>query len=96
MRPSEALERHRGDVLKVLAGFGVREARIFGSVARGEDREGSDLDLVVDLGETARLTDLFRIEDALQSLLGIKVDAHMPPRSGRRFASGIADDLRAI
>ncbi|KQT57526.1 MULTISPECIES: nucleotidyltransferase family protein [unclassified Aureimonas] len=80
----------------MLADFNVRDARIFGSVARGEDIEGSDLDLIVDLGEAARLTDIFRIEDALQAVLGVRVDAHMPPLRDGRFARHVVVDARAI
>ena len=96
MKPSEALERHRAEVLKVLADFDVRDAKVFGSVARGEDGDGSDLDLIVELGENGRLTDLFRIEDALHAVLGIRVDAHMPPYRDGRFARNVAVDSRSI
>lgn len=96
MRPSEALERYRSEVLQILANFAVREAKVFGSAARGEDRDGSDLDLILDLGDTGRLTDLFRIEDALQAVLGVRVDAHMPPRHDGRFARRVAADARPI
>ncbi|MBU2792603.1 nucleotidyltransferase family protein [Acidithiobacillus thiooxidans] len=48
MRPSEALSLHRAEVLEVLSRYRVENPRVFGSVARGDDDEGSDLDLLVD------------------------------------------------
>lgn len=47
MRPSEALAKHRDEVLAIIARHAVSNPRVFGSVARGEDEEGSDLDMLV-------------------------------------------------
>jgi uncharacterized protein len=44
MRPSEALAKHRDEVLRI-ARYPVSNPRIFGSTARGEDTEESDLDI---------------------------------------------------
>lgn len=49
MRPSEALARNRDRVLEVISRYPVANPRIFGSVARGEDVEGSDVDILVDI-----------------------------------------------
>lgn len=48
MRPSEALAKHRDEVLAIIARYPVSNPRIFGSVARGDDREDRDLDILVD------------------------------------------------
>lgn len=48
--------------------------RVFGSVARGEDVSGSDLDLLVTLAPEADVFDLADLTLALQDLLGVKVD----------------------
>jgi uncharacterized protein len=45
MKPSMALERNREQVREVLAEFRMRNPRIFGSTARGEDTDTSDLDI---------------------------------------------------
>ncbi|MBL8253620.1 MAG: nucleotidyltransferase domain-containing protein, partial [Candidatus Competibacter sp.] len=45
MRPSLLLQSHREAIKAILARHRVRNARVFGSVLRGEDREDSDLDL---------------------------------------------------
>lgn len=53
--------------------YGIRSIGIFGSVARGENRPDSDVDIFVDLEEADPFI-MFDIREALQSLLGCKVD----------------------
>jgi predicted nucleotidyltransferase len=74
MRPSSALLRHRGRALAVAAALGARNLRVFGSAATGEDTEGSDLDLLVDLPSNASLLDLARLQIELEAALGVRVD----------------------
>lgn len=77
-----ALERNRRAVLKVTAAAGVRNVRVFGSVARGEDRADSDIDLLVHLPDDFTLFDLGRLESTLSSIVGAKVD--LVPAAGLR------------
>ena len=49
MRPSEALAKHRNAIVEILGRYPVSNPRVFGSVARGEDTEESDLDIIVQL-----------------------------------------------
>ena len=83
-RPSAALLAGREAVLRTLARFGLQRPRVFGSVARGEDSEASDLDLLVDAGPRASLLDLSRARNALEDLLEVPVDVvtadDLPPR----------------
>ncbi len=83
-RPSAALLAGREAVLRTLARFGLQRPRVFGSVARGEDSESSDLDLLVDAGPRASLLDLSRARNALEDLLQVPVDVvtadDLPPR----------------
>jgi len=48
MRPSQAIELHRSRIREIAAAHHVRGVRVFGSALRGDDVEGSDLDLLVD------------------------------------------------
>jgi predicted nucleotidyltransferase len=57
---SQRLLDAREEVLAVAHRHGARNLRIYGSVARGQDRPGSDLDLLVDLAEAAQLHPLIR------------------------------------
>jgi len=74
MRPSVALRVNRDEVLSLLARHGASAARVFGSVSRGEDREESDLDLLVEIRPGTSLLDLVSLQLAIEDALGIKVD----------------------
>ncbi|MGH3505973.1 MAG: nucleotidyltransferase family protein [Nocardioidaceae bacterium] len=65
---------HRSELLKALDRHGVRNARVFGSVARGDDRDDSDVDLLVELPENTGLLTIARIEAELEAILGTTVD----------------------
>jgi predicted nucleotidyltransferase len=68
------LARNRKRVLDLAAAHGLRNVRVFGSVARGADGPGSDIDLLVDLPSGMSLFALARLEDRLSEILGTGVD----------------------
>ena len=74
----EALRRRRDQILQVAAAHGGSNLRVFGSVARNEDDEESDVDLLVDFDEKVDALEYFARQDrllqALSGLLGVKVD----------------------
>jgi predicted nucleotidyltransferase len=74
MRPSEVLKEKRDEVLAVIERSRFENPAIFGSVARGEDDEKSDLDLLVDSKEGASLFDLADLALQLEQVLGVRVD----------------------
>ncbi|MGB1109510.1 MAG: nucleotidyltransferase family protein [Gammaproteobacteria bacterium] len=78
MRPSVALELKRSAVLAAAKRFPVGNPRVFGSALRGTDKEGSDLDLLVDAKPDATLFDLGGLQDELQEMLGVRVDLLTP------------------
>ena len=75
MRPSEILAAKADEIREIIARYPVRNPRIFGSAARGDDEEGSDLDLLVDPLEGTTYFDLAGLELELGELLGDK-DRH--------------------
>lgn len=86
-RPSTADRRllktvrsHLEEMQRIAARHGASNLRGFGSVARGDDQEGSDIDLLVDLDNDADLFSLVRLERELSELLGVDVD--VIPASG--------------
>jgi uncharacterized protein len=81
MLPSRALALQRDRILALASARGARNLRVFGSVARGLDREGSDLDLLVDLAAGTSLLhivglqlDIVGLQLDIEDALGVKVD----------------------
>jgi predicted nucleotidyltransferase len=68
------LHAHRDEILRLAALFKARDVRVFGSVARGEDNEASDIDLLVRWDESASLTDWAGFQQEAERVLGTKVD----------------------
>lgn len=68
------LRRHRAALLRAAAAHGVRVTGVFGSVARGEDRADSDIDLLVTLPAGMSLFGLGRLAAELEDMLGARVD----------------------
>lgn len=58
----------------IVAAHHATEPRLFGSVARGEDRPGSDVDLLVEFTDEASLLDEVGLRQALTDLLHVRVD----------------------
>ena len=96
MRPSEALARHRDEVLEIISRYPVTNPRLFGSAARGEDTEASDLDILVDSRGTLTLIDLAKLEIELEGLLGVSVDVRTPGEFGPKAIARIAADRKSL
>jgi uncharacterized protein len=89
MRPSEALSAHRAEVRKIVAANHAINARVFGSAIRGEDHDGSDLDLLVDPTPETTLLDIARIQSRLEKLLGVSVDVLTPKALPESFRARV-------
>jgi hypothetical protein len=74
MTLDELREQNREEILRLAAGRGARNVRVFGSVARGEADQRSDVDFLVDLDPGRSLLDLGGLNLDLERLLNAKVD----------------------
>jgi uncharacterized protein len=70
----DTLHAHRQAVLELAARHGARNVRVFGSMARGDDRPDSDVDLLVDIEPGRTLLDVIALEQDLEELLGRPVE----------------------
>lgn len=68
------LRQNRGRIKSLARGIGANNVRVFGSVARGDDTEDSDIDLLVDYDITAGLGPILTLKTDLEDLLGQSVD----------------------
>jgi predicted nucleotidyltransferase len=74
MQLRDRLTELRDVIYQAAAQNGARDVRLFGSVARGEEHETSDIDLLVTLEPGRTLLDIARLEIRLEDLLGRRVD----------------------
>lgn len=74
MRLRDRLIEMRDVIVHAAASSGARDVRVFGSVARGEEEDSSDIDFLVTLEPGRTLLDLARLEEHLETLLGRSVD----------------------
>jgi predicted nucleotidyltransferase len=68
------LRQKRDDILRIADAYGARNLRVFGSVARGDDRANSDVDLLVDMDPERSLLDVVGLGQELEELLDRRVD----------------------
>jgi predicted nucleotidyltransferase len=61
-------------IIPILKSQGVLKAALFGSYARGDSGKGSDIDLLVELGDDKSLLDLVGLKLELEDALNTKVD----------------------
>ena len=73
-KPDELLNSKREEIFRLAARYGAKKIRVFGSVARGEAIEGSDVDLLVDMERGRDFLDLVGFWQDLEALLGCRVD----------------------
>jgi len=87
------LSRRRAAVLAVAARHGMTELQVFGSVARGEDTDASDLDLLVRVPEGTGLLALGRFTQELEDLLRVPIDVVPQDSVKPRVRRAIGRDL---
>jgi predicted nucleotidyltransferase len=80
----ESLRARRGEIVDIAARRGARNIRVFGSIARGEGRDDSDVDLIVDIDPDRRAMDLLGLIVDLEDALGtsvhvVETSPPMPP-----------------
>ncbi len=96
MRPSLVLDLKRSAVRETASRYQVANPRVFGSVLRGTDQDGSDLDLLVDALPGATLFDLGGLQDELESLLGIHVDLLTPTDLPPKFRAKVLAEAQPV
>ena len=90
------VEEVKSRTAPVFREFGVRYAAVFGSVARGEDRPESDVDLLVRLGRPTGMVGYMRLIESLESCLDRKVDMLTEQSLNQYLQTYIARDLTKI
>ena len=76
--------------------YGVKSLGIFGSYVRGEERDGSDVDLLVEFSDTPDLFEFVALGRDLSELLGVKVDLIMKRALKARIGERILEEVVAV
>jgi uncharacterized protein len=96
MKPSIALQTHRVAIRSIVERHNARNVRVFGSVLHGEDREGSDLDLLIDPTPDTTLFDIGAIRHELLQLLGVQVDVLTPKALPDSFRAKVIQEAQPV
>jgi len=96
MRPSTALVNHRREIIQIVESHNARNPRVFGSVVHGTDRDGSDLDILIDPTADTSLFDIGAIRRELKNLLGIEVDVVTPNALPDSFRYRVLSEAKLI
>jgi uncharacterized protein len=96
MKPSQALEEKREAVRALVARYPTANPRVFGSVLHGDDREDSDIDILVDALPGATLFNLGGLQMELQALLGVNVDLVLSTELPRRIRERVLREAATI
>ena len=83
LKRQECIDRILANANEIIEDFGVRSLRLFGSVARNEQHETSDVDIFVDMDPD--LFQLIGLKEYLENLLGCDVDIVRKHRNNNEF-----------
>jgi hypothetical protein len=96
MGVEELLKDRREDILRIAAQHGAYNVRVFGSVARGEARPDSDVDLLVEMEAGRSLLDLGGLLMDLQALLDREVDVVTDKGLRDRIRTRVLQEARPL
>jgi predicted nucleotidyltransferase len=96
MRPSEVLPLHREMIRRLVEEAGMSNPRVFGSVLRGEDHDGSDLDILVDPAPRASLLAMELLQSRLASVTGVKIDLRTPEEIHPKFRNTVLAESASL
>jgi predicted nucleotidyltransferase len=89
-------ELQKNIIINTILPFNPVQIGIFGSAARGENTESSDIDILYQLENTVGLLNLVRIKDSLEEKLNKKVDLISEKGVHPKLKSYIMNDLKII
>ncbi|HTA79857.1 MAG TPA: nucleotidyltransferase family protein [Terracidiphilus sp.] len=96
MKPSEALPQYRETIRQLVEQAGMKNPRVFGSVLHGEDREDSDLDILIDPAPRASLLAMEVLQSRLASATGVKIDLRTPDEIHPKFRHKVLAEAASL
>ncbi len=92
----ETIRQKRDAILEIARRYGAHDVRIFGSVARGDTTEVSDLDLIVRFEPSRSLLDHAGLIGELEDMLGVKVDVVDEDGMRPRFRKAVMREVMPL
>lgn len=74
MTTLDLLKSRREEILALARKYGVTDVRVFGSVARGDEKKGSDIDFLIDMERDRSLFDLIGFQQDMEEIFKRKCD----------------------
>ena len=97
MRPlRELVESRRDEIKAIVARHSGQSVAIFGSVARGDEGPGSDIDFLVELAPGTRPFEILSIGAELEEALGVNVDFGTPDSLRERLREEVLAEAVAL
>lgn len=98
LRLQQLIAQNRSSIDDVFQQYGATNPRLFGSVARGDAHEHSDIDIMVDIADTkgSTIMKLAGISESLRRLLGVRVDVVTPAVLREKVSAEAKKELVAI
>ena len=96
MEIKELLKSKRAEIIRITEKYGARNVRLFGSVARGEYDQASDIDLLVEFGPGVTLLKHAAMIRELELLLGVKTDVVSDRALRARIRDRVLDEAVPI
>lgn len=96
MKPSEALNKYRDEIRRIITSHEASNPRVFGSVQRGEDNVDSDLDVLIDPGSAMTLFDIGAIRLEILELTGLEANIITPDSLPDELCKAIIAEAQPI
>ncbi len=96
IRTLEDIRRLRPQIMELARQHRARQVSVFGSCVRGELRADSDIDFLVDFESEYRLTDIIRLTQRLEALVGRKVDVVPRQALRKELESFVLSEMQAL
>ncbi len=96
IRSLEDIRRLRPEIMKLARKYRARKVSVFGSCVRGEMQADSDIDFLVDFDSDFRLTDIIRLTQRLEELIGRKVDVVPRQALRKELETFVLSEMQAL
>jgi len=96
VRTLEDIRRLRPQIMELARQYRARQVFVFGSIVRGQMHEDSDIDFLVEFDSDFRLTDVIRLMQGLEKMVGRKVDVVPRQALRKELETFVLSEMQAL